>query len=73
MAGAACAKAIIDKGNAVTQVTGCMNATILLSAPRVYPTEDMEAEFVAAADRFAAVANKIEKAVSGAAGAIKVT
>ena len=68
MAGAACAKAIIDKTGAVAQVTTCMNATILLSQPRAYPTEEMEAEYTAVADHLAAVAAKIEKAVARAAG-----
>lgn len=64
MGGVACAKTIIDQGNAVTQQLGCMNATIQLAAsgaPQRYPSEELETEFVEAANAFAKVCSKVER------------
>lgn len=61
MGGPQCAKTIIDNGFALTQAIherlavvdralGCMGTSVNLSAsksPAVYPTEEMEAEFLA--------------------------
>lgn len=61
MGGLPCAKTIIDQRNAVVQVMDCMSASILLNAPNgTTPTEEMEDEFVKAANALAMVAVKIE-------------
>jgi len=65
MAGAACAKVIIDQGYALQRATSCLSATLLLRAPDAYPTEEQEQEFVSAANHVAEVAAKIQAAVAG--------
>lgn len=69
MGGLPCAKTIIDQRNAVVQAMDCMSASILLAAPNgSYPSDQMEDEFVAAAQNLAEVAAKIEKHVREGSG-----
>lgn len=60
MGGLPCAKVIIDMGNRLNAVLGCMNASILLNADYSQPTEEMEDEFVSKCDDLAKLAMKIE-------------
>jgi hypothetical protein len=64
MGGLPCAKQVIDNGNALHQKLQCMNASILLAAPRgVEPTYAEVEEFRKKADELAIIAAVIEKRV----------
>lgn len=65
MGGLPCAKEVIDNRNHLNAATGCMVATILLH-PDNPPTYDERDEWIAAAEKLAQVAAKIEKRIGGA-------